>query len=337
MKGSRRIFLIGEAGVNHNGSIESARKLVDAAARAGVDAVKFQTFDPDRLVTPKAPKALYQQKNDAERESQYEMLRRLCLTQSEQKALFDYCNSKGVLFLSSPFDLKSIDFLVSLGLDTLKIPSGEITNLPYLRKIGSMNKRIIMSTGMATMKEIGAALNVLLSCGTLKTNITLLHCTTEYPAPFENVNLKAMVAIRDAFTIAVGYSDHTRGIEAAIAAAALGASVIEKHFTLNKGLPGPDHASSLVEEELRTMVDSIRNVEKSLGSSLKKPTCAEIKNRIAIRKCIVAAVPIQKNTEFSDENLASKRPSLGLSPMNWDRIVGKKAKRNFAKDEAISL
>lgn len=333
----KNIFIIAEAGVNHNGSIELAARLIDVAVDAGADAVKFQTFKAENIISKHAPKANYQKETTDKNESQLEMVRKLELGEAEHKTLIEHCKEKGIMFMSAPFDLESIDLLLELGLEIMKIPSGEITNLPYLRKIGGLGKRIIMSTGMADLKEIEDALNILLQSGTDRTNITILHCNTEYPTPFEDVNLSAMLTIKDALNINVGYSDHTLGIEAAIAAAALGADVIEKHFTLDKTMPGPDHQASLEPGELKAMVQAIRNIERSLGDGIKKPSSSEIKNIAVVRKSIVAKKCINKGEVFTTDNITSKRPGTGVNPMEWDNVIGKAAKGDFAEDEMIEL
>ncbi len=332
-----RTFIIAEAGVNHNGSIELAKKLIDVAKEAGVDAVKFQTFKAEAIISADAPKADYQKITTHPTESQFEMIKKLQLDEDAHKELFDYCKQKGITFLSSPFDLNSIKFLNSLGLNIFKISSGEITNLPYLRRIGALRKKIILSTGMADLEEIGNAINVLTEYGTRKDDITVLHCNTEYPTPFEDVNLVAMLTIRDAFKVKVGYSDHTVGIEISIAAAALGATVIEKHFTLDKNMEGPDHKASLEPDELKAMVHAIRNIEKALGNGIKKTSPSEAKNKTIVRKSIVAARDIRKGEVLSDGNITVKRPGSGISPMEWDSILGKRAKRDFYMDEFIEI
>lgn len=332
-----RTLIIAEAGVNHNGDLESARRLVDAAADAGADAVKFQTFRADRLVTPTASKAPYQAQGTDPAESQYVMLRRLELTREMHEALIVHCASRGIAFFSTAFDTDSVDMLLDLGQDRFKIPSGEITNLPYLRHVGRYGKPVILSTGMATLDEVGAALQILEQAGTPPSRITVLHCTTEYPTPMADVNLRAMLTIRDAFGVAVGYSDHTPGIEVAIAAVAMGATVIEKHFTLDRRLPGPDHKASLEPAELKAMVVSIRNVEEALGDGIKRPSASESRNRAIARKSLVAACAIRAGQRFNELNLAVKRPGTGLSPMRWDEVVGRMAPRDFAADELIEL
>lgn len=332
-----RVFIIAEAGVNHNGDVEIAKKLIDVAKGAGADAVKFQTFNTEKIVSKFTPKAKYQMKTTGEDESQLDMLKKLELDKDALKELMCYCREKGVVFLSSPFDLESVDILNELGLEIFKIPSGEITNLPYLRKIGSLKKKIILSTGMADLQEIKDALGVLIKGGTKKENITVLHCNTEYPTPMEDVNLNAMLTIRDTFDVKVGYSDHTLGIEVPIAAVALGAAVVEKHFTLDKSMEGPDHKVSLEPDELKAMVEAVRNMEKALGNSIKRPSASEIKNKPIVRKSVVAARDIEKGEVFTEENITAKRPGTGISPMKWDRIIGETAKRRFKKDDLIEL
>jgi N,N'-diacetyllegionaminate synthase len=327
-------FIIAEAGVNHNGEIDLAKRLIDIAVEGGADAVKFQTFDPQALVTPTAKKAAYQSRQDGD-SSQQEMLNRLALKAEDFTVLKKHCQSRNIVFMSSAFDLGSVDILNRLGMTIFKIPSGEITNLPYLRKVGALGRKVILSTGMATMDEIRAALSALVKSGTAKTEITVLQCTTEYPAPMELVNLAAMGEIKREFDVAVGYSDHTLGIEAAIAAVAMGATVIEKHITLDKKMPGPDHASSLEPQELQGMVRAIRNIEKAIGSGRKVPSEIEMKNASVVRKSLVAAVDIRAGEEFSEKNLTVKRPGTGLSPMLWDEVVGKKAPRAFKANDLI--
>lgn len=333
-----RVFIIAEAGVNHNGRLDQAKKLVDAALIAGADAVKFQTFKAERLVTKSAGKAEYQKVSTAGEEKQLQMLIRLELDDHEQRQLQAYCNKKCIQFLSSPFDLESIDLLAEFGLETIKIPSGEITNLPYLRKIGRLGKKLILSTGMSDIKEIGAALDVLTVMGTELHDITVMHCCTEYPAPVEDANLLAMQTIREAFPgVSVGYSDHTFGFEVPIAAVALGAEVIEKHFTLDKDMSGPDHKASLDPGELEAMVRAIRKVELSLGDGVKSPADSELKNVHIVRKSIVAARNINEGEVFTEENITTKRPGTGLSPMLWDSVIGQVATRHYRTDEFIQL
>lgn len=328
-------FIIAEAGVNHNGSFELAKKLVDKAVWAGADCIKFQTFNSKNLVSKNAQKAEYQKKTTDSSESQLDMLKKLELSKEEFIELRDYCNQKGIMFLSTPFDLESIDFLASIGVKTWKVPSGEITNYPFLRAIGKRKESVIMSTGMCTLDEVRDAIEVLKTFGT--SDITLLHCTTEYPAPYDSVNLKAMLTLQNEFGFNVGYSDHTNGIEVPVAAVAMGASVIEKHFTLDKNMEGPDHKASLEPEELKQMVQSIRNVELALGDGKKQPSDAEKKNIVIARKSIVAACDIKKGEKFTEENLTAKRPGNGISPMNWAEVLGKIAKRDFSEDELIEL
>jgi N,N'-diacetyllegionaminate synthase len=330
-----KVFIIAEAGVNHNGSIVLAKKLVDVASEAGADAVKFQTFKAEKLVSKNAPKAHYQQESTDPTESQFEMIKKLELDVNAHKELMTYCKQKGIMFLSTPFDHDSIELLNDLGLEIFKIPSGEITNLPYLRHIGSLKKRVIMSTGMADIGEIEDALDVLITAGTPKKNITILHANTMYPTPMEDVNLRAMQTIACTFGCDVGYSDHTLGIEVPIAAVAMGAKVIEKHFTLDKTMEGPDHKASLEPDELKAMVQAIRNIEKALGSGIKKPSPSERPNIEVARKSIVAAKPIKKGELLTKENLTIKRPGNGISPMRWDEIVGTKAIKDYEEDELL--
>lgn len=330
-----RTFIIAEAGVNHNGSLELAKKLVDAASAAGADAVKFQTFQAKNLVSKCAQKADYQKQTTDHAESQFDMIKKLELSEMMHHELMDYCQRKQILFLSTPFDHDSIQLLDKLGLEIFKVPSGEITNLPYLRHIGRLQKQVILSTGMANLGEIEAALQVLVLAGTAKDNITVLHANTEYPTPMQDVNLRAMQTIREAFGVAVGYSDHTLGIEVPIAAVALGARVIEKHFTLDNTMEGPDHKASLEPDELTAMVRAIRNIENALGSGVKRPSPSESKNKPIARKSLVARTNIKKGEVFSEHNLCIKRPGHGISPMRWDEMLGSIAQRNYAEDELI--
>lgn len=334
---SFKVFIIAEAGVNHNGSLKTAKKMVDVAVASGVDAIKFQTFNAKSVVSKFAPKAGYQLRATDKSESQLKMIKKLELSLSALKELLQYCGKRKIAFLSSAFDLESIDSLARLGLKIFKVPSGEITNLPYLRKIGSLRKKIIVATGMADLKEVRTALDILVKSGTEQENIVVLHCNTEYPTPFEDANLLAMLTIRDGLRVRVGYSDHTLGIEAGIAAAALGASVIEKHFTLNKNMPGPDHKASLNPKELESLVISIRNIEKALGSGVKKPSPSEIANISVVRKSIVAVRGIKKGELFNKNNITVKRPGTGITPMKWDKVLGKTAKKDFYKDELIKI
>lgn len=330
-------LIIAEAGVNHNGDLTLAKKLIDVATEAGADLVKFQTFNANRLATRFAKKADYQTRTTDSHESQYEMLHRLELSAEMHKELIAHCAERNIGFFSTGFDIESVDLLVSLGLDHFKIPSGEITNLPYLRHIGRLGKTVILSTGMATLGEIEAAIDVLEQSGTPRANITVLHCTTEYPTPMAEVNLRAMQNIHTAFGVAVGYSDHTPGIEVAIAAVALGATVIEKHFTLDRNLPGPDHKASLEPEELKAMVAAIRNIEVALGDGIKCLTPSEAKNKAVARKSLVASQTIKAGEVFSAENISAKRPGIGISPMRWDEVMGRTAPRDYSADELIEL
>lgn len=330
-----KTLVIAEAGVNHNGDPALALHLVEAAARAGADLVKFQTFKADALVAAHAPMADYQQRNTGVVESQHAMIRRLELDHGMHLTLMRHCEANGIGFFSSAFDLASIDLLHRLGLTQWKIPSGEITNLPYLRKIGGYGQPVILSSGMSTLTDIDAALNALEQAGTPRSSITVLHCNTEYPTPMRDVNLRAMQTIGDRFGVAVGYSDHTQGIEVAIAAVALGASVIEKHFTLDRTLPGPDHKASLEPDEFAAMVKAIRNVEIALGDDSKQPSPSERGNMAIARKSIVAACPIAKGEVLTADKLTVKRPGTGLTPMLWDSVVGTIATRNYEPDENI--
>jgi len=329
------VFIIAEAGVNHNGSIQLAYELIDVASASGADAVKFQTFKAKNLVSINAQKAEYQKQATNQSESQLNMLKKLELDTNAHKKLINYCKKKDIVFLSTPFDHESIELLDELELQIFKIPSGEITNLTYLRHIGSLRKEVILSTGMSTLKEIEEALIILTSAGTSKENITILHANTMYPTPMEDVNLRAMQTIQDKFGVAVGYSDHTLGIEVDIAAVAMGATIIEKHFTLDKTMDGPDHKSSISPEELKAMVSSIRNIEKALGSSIKKPSRSEKPNITMARKSIVASKSIKKGEIFTENNLTTKRPGTGISPMEWDSIIGKVAKRDYQIDDLL--
>jgi N,N'-diacetyllegionaminate synthase len=332
----KKVFIIAEAGVNHNGSIELAKKLIDVAVDSGVDAVKFQTFKAINLVSKNAQKAEYQKENmnDGD-DSQFNMLKKLELDIQTHRELISYCNSKNIMFLSTPFDHDSIELLNDLGLEIFKIPSGEITNLPYLKHIGKLNKKVILSTGMADIGEIEDALDVLIQAGTKKENITVLHANTMYPTPMEDVNLKAMVTIGSTFDINYGYSDHTLGIEVDIAAVALGACCIEKHFTLDKMMEGPDHKASLEPDELKNMVNAIRNIELALGSSVKKPSKSEQVNIQVVRKSIVARTSIKKGEVFNNTNLIVKRPGNGIDPMRWDEVIGTIAQKDYREDELI--
>ena len=330
-------LIIAEAGVNHNGDIRMAKQLIDAAADAGADLVKFQTFNASRLVTRDAKKAFYQTQTTDGKESQHVMLQRLELTEAMHHELIAHCAKRNIGFFSTGFDVESIDLLLGLGQDHFKIPSGEITNLPYLRHIGKLGKNTILSTGMATLGDIEAAIDVLEQAGTRRTSITVLHCTTEYPTPMAEVNLRAMQSIRAAFGVAVGYSDHTQGIEVAIAAVGMGATVIEKHFTLDRNLPGPDQQASLEPAELKSMVTAIRNIEVALGDGIKRLTPSEARNKPIARKSLVASQAIKAGDIFSTENITTKRPGTGISPMRWDEVMGLAAPRDIAADELIKL
>jgi N,N'-diacetyllegionaminate synthase len=328
------IFIIAEAGVNHNGCYDSAIELIDVAVSAGVDVVKFQTWKTELLMTKDTQLAEYQKKKHFGEQTQYDLAKGLELSYPEFIALKKYCDSKDIIFMSTADESKSAEFLQDLQ-DIFKIGSGEITNLPFLRYLGSFQKQLILSTGMATYGEIDDALNVLEESGTSRQQITVLHCNTEYPTPMEDVNLRAMLAIRDAFGVAVGYSDHTLGIEVPIAAVAFGATVIEKHFTLDCNLPGPDHKASLEPDELKAMVKAIRNIEKALGDGIKRPSPSETKNKLITRKSLVAATAIRKGEFFTKDNLAVKRPGTGISPMRWDEFIGQVAQKDYQKDELI--
>lgn len=332
-----KTLIIAEAGVNHNGDMSMACRLIDVAAEAGADLVKFQTFQADRLVTTDARKAEYQSNAMGGDETQYTMLRKLELTREMHLELIDYCHARGIGFFSTGFDEQSVDMLAELGLDRFKIPSGEITNLPYLRHVGRYGKPVILSTGMADLSEIGMALDALESAGTKRSQITVLHCNTEYPTPMSDVNLRAMLTIRDTFGVEVGYSDHTLGTEVSIAAVAMGATVIEKHFTLDRKLPGPDHQASLEPEELSVMVAAIRNIEAALGDGIKGPSPSESRNIPIARRSLVASRDIRAGEVLSESNLAAKRPGTGISPMRWDEVIGRQVTRDFAKDELIEL
>jgi len=333
-----KVIVIAEAGVNHNGDMAKARALIDKGAEAGVDYVKFQTFKAGNLVTKQAKRAAYQDRNTQDNDTQYEMLKKLELSQAVHQELIEYCAKKGVQFLSTGFDVESLEFLARLGITIAKVPSGEITNLPYLRKVAVLFPEVILSTGMATITEIKDAVKVLIDNGVNKDKITVLHCNTEYPTPMEDVNLQAMLHIQQEVGVAIGYSDHTLGIEVPIAAVALGASIIEKHFTLDKTLPGPDHKASLEPDELTAMVSAIRNIEKAVGGSgLKEVSISEAKNKPIARKSIVASKSIKKGDFFTEENITVKRPGIGISPMQWDDVIGKTAKKDFEEDDLIEL
>ena len=330
-----RVFVIAEIGVNHNGDISLAKKLIDVAAKSGADAVKFQTFIAKNLISKSAIKAEYQILNTGNNESQLDMVKKFELAFEDFITLKNYAFTKNIQFLSTPFDLESVDFLSTLNLESFKIPSGEITNLPYLQKIGRLNKNIFLSTGMCDLGEIEKALDVLIQGGTLKEKITVLHCNTEYPTPMVDVNLNAMISIKDAFKIKVGYSDHTLGIEVPIAAVALGAKVIEKHFTLDRNMEGPDHKASLVPNELQDMIKAIRNIELALGDGIKKPSLSELKNKDIARKSIHIANNLPNGHIITLDNLSMKRPGNGISPMLLDSVIGKVLNRNVEDDEIL--
>jgi N,N'-diacetyllegionaminate synthase len=329
------VFVIAEAGVNHNGSLELAKKLVDAAKDAGADSVKFQTFISKNLVSKSAIKADYQKKLTEEKESQYDMLKKLELSFDEFDELKEYCSSRDIEFMSTAFDFDSIDFLNNLNMNIWKIPSGDITNLPYLVKIAKLNKPVILSTGMSTMKDISNAIKVFKDNGNEK--LTVLHCTTEYPTPYSDVNLKAMLTIKNKFGLDFGYSDHTNGIEVPIAAVSLGATVIEKHFTLDRNMEGPDHKASLEPNELKSMIDAIRHIELALGDGIKQPAKSEMKNMDIVRKSIIAKQKINKGESLTEDNLTVKRPGTGISPMEWYKVLGTKAIQDFEEDEMIKI
>lgn len=330
-----KIFIIAEAGVNHNGNIEIARKLVDEAVLAGADAVKFQTFKAENLVCKDAKKAAYQIETTDSTESQFEMLKKLELTSEMHTELIKYCKDKGIMFLSTPFDIDSLNYLVQCGVEIIKIPSGEITNYPYLREVGRTGKPVILSSGMSRLEEVKDAISILREYGS--STITVLHCNTEYPTPYTDVNLKAMLTMKEKLSVDVGYSDHTLGIEVPVAAVALGATIIEKHFTLDKNMEGPDHKASLEPDELRAMICQIRNIELALGDGTKQPSRSEKKNIDIARKSIVAKNDIKVGDIYTEENLTAKRPGDGLSPMRWNDVIGQKAIRNFKKDEKIEI
>lgn len=330
-----KTFIIAEAGVNHNGNLDYAKKLIDVAAESGADAVKFQTFISEKCISKWADKASYQKSTTGETEGQLAMVKKLELSFAEFVELKEYCKAKNIIFMSTPFDIESADFLNEIKVEIFKIPSGEITNYPLIKKIGQFKKSVIMSTGMCNLEEIREAIEILREQGTK--NISLLHCNTQYPTPIEDVNLKAMLRMRDEFNLPIGYSDHSKGIEVPIAAVALGAAIIEKHFTLSKEMEGPDHRASLEPDELKKMVESIRNIEKALGVREKLVTNSEKENLQVARKSIVAAVPIKKGDIFTEENITVKRPGTGLSPMRWNEVLGKPANKNYEADEIICL
>lgn len=332
-----KTLIIAEAGVNHNGDLALAKELVTSAAAAGADIVKFQSFITGKNISLHAPKAQYQTATTGAEESQFEMVRKLELSRADHVALIEECRRHGIRFLSTAFDVESFDLLVELGLDLVKIPSGELTNLPLLRHLGSTGRPVLLSTGMATLGDIEAALEVIVQAGTPRERVTILHCSTEYPTPMVDVNLRAMSSLKSAFALEVGYSDHTVGIEVPIAAVALGATVIEKHFTTDRNLPGPDHQASLEPQEMKAMVAAIRNIEQALGDGIKRPNPSELKNKPIARKSLVAARAIRAGERFSADNLIAKRPGTGISPMRWDEVIGRVATRDFAADELIVL
>ncbi len=336
-KDDRDVLVVAEAGVNHNGDIRLAHRLIDEAANAGADIVKFQTFHAEAVISASAPKAVYQEMTTGGGESQLDMVRKLELPMEAFVELREHCEQRGICFWSTAFDLRSVDFLRSQGLRLWKIPSGEITNLPYLRKIGAYGHDIVLSTGMATLGDVETALDILEVAGTPRCNITLLHCTTDYPTPMEDVNLRAMEALRAAFpdVSGVGYSDHTQGIEVALAATALGAVLIEKHFTIDRTMPGPDHAASLEPAELATLVRGVRNISVALGDGRKRPSATELGNRIVARKSLVAAVAIRKGELLGEHNMTVKRPGSGISALRWDEVCGQRAERDYEADELI--
>lgn len=333
----KQVILIAEAGPNHNGKLKLAYKLIDLAKKCGADFVKFQTSIPEMHISKFAKKAKYQIKNTKKGGDQLEMSKKISLTYDQFKKIKRYCKRRKIEFLSTPFDLRSIDFLKSLKMKYFKIPSGEITNLPYLNKVGKLKKKVILSTGMANIKEIGNALKVLVANGTNKKNITIMQCNTEYPTPIKDANLRAMLTIKKKFNVDIGYSDHTEGIEASLAAVALGAKIIEKHFTINKNLIGPDHKASITGSELKNLAQGIKKVYLALGNKEKKITSSEKKNLTIARNSLVAAKNIKKGERFTEHNLAVKRPGNGISPMKLFKIVGKIAKKNFVRDELIKI
>ncbi|MGE3974340.1 MAG: N-acetylneuraminate synthase [Bdellovibrionales bacterium] len=333
---NQSVYIIAEAGVNHNGDLRLAKKLVDAAVEAKADAVKFQTFRAENLIVQGAAKAEYQKITTGQQESQFDMLKRLELSLEGFRELKEYCDQKGIEFMSTPFDLPSIDYLVELGMKTMKIPSGQLNDYPYLRKVGQLAGDVILSTGMCTLEDIEQVVQLLIESGTPKSKISILHCNSAYPTPFEDVNLRAMNTIKERFQLEVGYSDHTPGIEVSLAAVALGARIIEKHFTLDKEMEGPDHCASLDVDELKALVSGIRHIEKALGSPNKDLSRSEKINLVAARKSLVAKKPIRRGEVFSEDNLAAKRPANGLSPMLWPQIIGQPASQDYSPDDMIS-
>jgi N,N'-diacetyllegionaminate synthase len=325
-----KTFIIAEAGVNHNGSVELAKKLIDGAKAAGCDAVKFQTFIAEKAVSKNAEKAEYQKKLTGAEEGQLEMIKKLELSFEAFRELKKYCDLREIKFMSTPFDLESVDLLASLGVECFKVPSGEIVNLPLLRRVASCQKKVILSTGMAILEEVRAAINVLSPC-----EVALLHCTTEYPCPYNEVNLRAMQTLKQEFNLEIGYSDHTEGIEVSIAAVAIGAVIIEKHFTLDKNMDGPDHKASADPQELKQMVLAIRHIGQALGNGEKKPSPSELRNMPIVRKSIFAKRSIKKGEIFSEDNLTTKRPGTGISPMRWDEVIGSIAQKDYLEDDMI--
>ena len=334
---THKTIIIAEAGVNHNGSIENAKNIVDVAEQAGADYVKFQTFKAENIVTVNAEKANYQKSLTSVEESQFEMIKKLELDINAHLEIIKHCEGKNVKFLSTPFDNNSIQMLLDLKIPFFKIPSGEITNLPFLECIGRHGLPIVMSSGMSSLEEVSDAVQVLKSAGTKKDLITILHCNTEYPTPIEDVNLNAMLTIKNKLNVKVGYSDHTLGIEIPIAAVAMGATIIEKHFTLDKNLPGPDHAASLEPDELKAMVKGIRNIEIAFGDGKKRPSSSEKKNLTIVRKSIVAKTKIKKGDTFTENNMSIKRPGTGISPMKWYDLINKKSRKSFNSDDLIEI
>lgn len=333
----KSVFIIAEAGVNHNANLDTAHQLIEAAARGGVNAIKFQTAVIEEEVSEKSELVDYQKNNSDSYTNQLELAKKIHLSNNVWQELKDHAEKLGLIFMSSAFSVAGVSILADLGMEIYKIPSGEVTNLPYLRKVASVAKKVILSTGMTNLKEIETALNILQQQGLNKENITVLHCNTEYPTPFQDVNLTAMLHIKDALGVEVGYSDHTIGIEVPIAAVALGAKVIEKHYTLDRNQPGPDHKASLEPNELKRMVEAIRNIERSLGSGLKEPSKSEMKNIKLVRKSIVAKNEIKIGEYFTESNLSVKRPGTGISPMEWDNVIGKTSKFQFNKDDQIII
>lgn len=330
-----KVEIIAEAGVNHNGDLDTAKKLIEVAAHAGADFVKFQTFKAELLATGEAPKAEYQKIEENSPETQREMLKKLEISEEMHTALIKHCREFNIEFLSTGFDIESVEMLIKLGISIIKIPSGEITNYPYLKFVGAQEKRVLLSTGMSNIEEIAAAIDVLVSSGTKRSQITVLHCTTAYPTPLIDVNLNALLSIRNEFSVSIGYSDHTLGIDVSVAAAALGATVIEKHFTLDRSLPGPDHKASLEPNELRNMVKGIRNIQLAMGDGIKQAMPSELSNLHVARRSIVASKPINAGENFTDSNLTTKRPGSGISPMRWNELLRKTANRSYKTDELI--